>query len=188
MCENSELPLFKYFLDPVGVEVFIQSENVCLCCKRARGVVYSGSYLGGPDDLEFDSHLCPWCIADGSAAQKFGLEFVDEDGIGDHGRWDQADPDVIEEVSKRTPCFTPWQQECWWTHCGDAAVFIDYAGKEELIEYGQECIENIRSSIQPMDDENWESAFDAMEKDGSVIAYVFQCRHCGVLGGYWDCM
>lgn len=185
---SSQLPSFKYFQDPVGVEAVVKSQNECLSCNRVRGYVYKGPYCGGPDELDLDSQLCPWCIADGSAAELFGIEFSDPDGVGSYGSWEQVSPEVVDEVSKRTPCFVSWQQNEWWTHCNDAAVFIDYAGKEELLKYGSECVENIKNSYQPIDEDNWDAAFNAMQRDGSVIAYVFQCRHCGVLGGYWDCM
>ena len=65
--------------------------------------------------------ICPWCIADGTAAARFGAAFTDAAGVGGYGDWDDVPPSVVDEVSQRTPGFTGWQQERWWTHCGDAA-------------------------------------------------------------------
>jgi uncharacterized protein len=33
----------------------------------------------------------------------------------------------------------------------------------------------------------WDELVSEMDRNGSVTASVFRCRHCGKLGGYWDC-
>ena len=43
-------------------------------CGESRGFIYSGPVYG---QEELDSSICPWCIADGSAAEKFDAEFTD---------------------------------------------------------------------------------------------------------------
>ena len=91
-----------------------------------------------------------------------------------------------DELVYRTPGFTGWQSNYWWTHQGDAGVFIDYAGKDELLEYGPELIQQLKAD-SGMDDEEWDYVFQGMSKNGTVLAYVFQCRKTGKYGGYWDC-
>lgn len=177
------LPEFRYFRDPLGVGVIQESECVCVCCSQKRGYIYVGPVYA---EEELDEQICPWCITDGSAAVRFSATFIDELGIGGYGRWESVPEQVIEELHFRTPCFTGWQSENWWTHCGDGAVFLDYAGREELIEYGVDLINRLKDEAG-VDDSQWDHVFQAMEKEGSVIAYVFQCLHCGELGGYWDC-
>ena len=176
------LPVFRYHPDPVASGSIVPSQNACRACGQPRGYIYEGSPYA-EEDLE--SAICPWCIADGSAAAQFDAEFVDAAGIGGYGRWDAVPPDVIEEVSRRTPGFTGWQQEQWWTHCGDAAEFLGLAGHEELLTQWPESIDAIRAE-SGYDDRNWEAYFDRLDVARSPTAYIFRCRHCGTFGGYSD--
>ena len=67
-----------------------------------------------------DGPLCPWCIADGSAALRLRIEFTD---VGDDVP-DDVPGGVLDEITERTPGFNGWQQEHWLYHCGDGAAFI----------------------------------------------------------------
>jgi uncharacterized protein CbrC (UPF0167 family) len=136
---------------------------------------------------ELDESLCPWCIADGSAHDKFGASFTDEEGVGDYGSWDSVPVQVKEEVAYRTPGFSGWQQERWWTHCGDAAAFVGRAGKQELLALGSDAVAAIRRSTGLPEGMEWNRFFDALDRDSSPTAYMFKCLKCGALGGYQDC-
>ena len=119
---HAPLPEFKYHPSPLTTGSIEKSDGVCRSCEQARGYIYTGPCYA---EEELDNDLCPWCIADGSAHEKFSVEFVDSAGIGGHdGRWDKVPRSVIEEVAFRTPGFSGLQQEQWFTHCGDAAEFI----------------------------------------------------------------
>ena len=62
------LPQFKYHPKPLETGAFEQDKTVeCDCCEQQTSVYYSGPFYC-VDEVE---HLCPWCIADGSAAEKF---------------------------------------------------------------------------------------------------------------------
>jgi uncharacterized protein CbrC (UPF0167 family) len=63
---------------------------------------------------------------------KLEVSFTDESGIGGYGHWDNVPADVAATVAYRTPGFKGWQQERWWTHCGDAAAFLGRFGVTEL--------------------------------------------------------
>jgi uncharacterized protein CbrC (UPF0167 family) len=69
------LPTFMYHLDPVRNDVVVASDGVCVCCGRARGFLYVGPAFTTSEVV--DDNICPWCIADGSAAQKYDVEFAD---------------------------------------------------------------------------------------------------------------
>jgi uncharacterized protein CbrC (UPF0167 family) len=69
-------------------------------------------------------HVCPWCIADGSAHAKWDAEFTDRGAIGGMGHWCEVPQEVREEVAFRTPGISTIQEARWWTHCGDAAEFV----------------------------------------------------------------
>lgn len=125
--DSSSLPKFKYHPDPIATGSVKASDRTCRSCGRSRGFIYVGPAYA-VEDLEED--ICPWCIADGSAHEKFDAEFVDRAAVGGYKRgWDKVPQSVVEEVAFRTPGFTGIQQEQWYTHCGDAAEFV---GVEDL--------------------------------------------------------
>jgi len=178
------LPTFKYHPDPLATGMVVKSDTKCACCGNARGFIYTGPVYAAE---EYDQRICPWCIADGSAHERLGASFTDDAGIGGGGMWDGVPDEVIEEVAHRTPGFSGWQQEQWWTHCGDAAQFIGRAGRQELEALGPQAIAAIQDSAGLSDGPEWEEFLGALDKDGSPTAYMFRCRKCGRLGGYQDC-
>lgn len=178
-----KLPVFRYHPDPVSTGSVIESDAECECCGKARGYIYAGPVYA---EDELDEALCPWCIADGSAHGEFDASFTDEDGIGGNGDWDEVPDDVIEAVAFRTPGFAGWQQERWWTHCGDAAAFVGRAGRAELEALGPEATSAIQESTGLENGPQWDGFLTALDKDGSPTAYIFRCTHCGALGGYQD--
>jgi uncharacterized protein len=177
------LPVFKYHPDPIATGSVVESSNSCRRCGQQRGYIYAGPVFS---DVELDEAICPWCIADGSAAREFDAEFTDAGGVGAYGSWDEVPAEVVEEVSRRTPGFNGWQQERWWTHCGDAAEFLGRAGQKELETSWASAVPAIQVDAE-MDDENWREYFALLDANGSPTGYVFRCRHCGQLGGYSDC-
>src|SRR4029077_160081 len=97
-----ELPTFKYHRDPIATGSVVPSDKKCEVCGAIRGFVYDGIPYG-VHNLE---SVCPWCIANGSAHLKFGVEFVGKDGIGNYGKWESVHPDIAAEVAFRTPGFS----------------------------------------------------------------------------------
>jgi uncharacterized protein len=184
MDPHVQLPTFPYFPDPVAAGSVVASDATCLCCDQARGWIYSGPVYG--EDVD-DETICPWCIADGSAHDELGASFTDEDGVGGGGEWDEVPEAVVAAIAYRTPGFTGWQQERWWTHCGDAARFLGRAGRAELEGFGPPAVAAIRDSTGLDDGPEWRRFFAALDKDGSPTAYVFRCSVCNALGGYQDC-
>ncbi|MEG2805113.1 CbrC family protein [Stenotrophomonas sp.] len=177
------LPRFTYHPDPLATGSVIAATTVCVSCHQARGYVYTGPVYA---EEEYDAEICPWCIADGSASARLDATFTDEDGIGGGGEWDAVPPAVIDEVSRRTPGFNGWQQEQWWTHCGDAAQFLGRAGHAELSAAGAQAIAAIQDSTGLDDGPAWDHFLGALRKDRSPTAYLFRCTQCGQLGGYQD--
>jgi uncharacterized protein CbrC (UPF0167 family) len=176
------LPVFRYHPDPLATGSIVASDATCRCCDRARGYTYAGPVYA---DEELDDSLCPWCIADGTAAMRFGAEFVDVEGIGGYGAWPPVPPAVAREVSQRTPGFSGWQQERWWTHCDDAGEFLGPSGVAELRGEWAAALPAIQADVE-YDGPDWEEYVAALDRDHGPTAYVFRCRHCGQLGGYSD--
>jgi uncharacterized protein CbrC (UPF0167 family) len=96
-----ELPDFKYHPNPVATGSIVPSAEICPVCGESKGFAYDGA-LYGANELK---HVCPWCIADGSAHEKFGVEFTDTEGIGGYGEWEKVPKEILEEVAFRTPGF-----------------------------------------------------------------------------------
>jgi uncharacterized protein CbrC (UPF0167 family) len=70
---KSELPKFKYHPDPIKNKVIEKAKTRCPVCNKQREYVYTGPFYS-TEDVE---GICPWCIADGSAAKKYSGEFQD---------------------------------------------------------------------------------------------------------------
>jgi uncharacterized protein len=165
-----DLPRFKYHAAPLNTGSVTPSERICEVCGGARGFAYQGTPYG-MDDLKT---ICPWCIADGSAHEKFGLEFTDRQSIGG-GEWESISREIADEVAFRTPGFSGWQQERWFTHCGDAAEFLGPMGKEQLEQLGPEAIEVVRVESGYKANE-WASFYNSLNRQaGSATAYLFRC-------------
>ncbi|CAB3770871.1 hypothetical protein B7G54_35255 [Burkholderia puraquae] len=177
------LPAFRYHPDPLATGSVIRSDARCVCCGDARGYVYAGPVYALD---EYEQCICPWCIAGGSAHARLDAVFTDTYGIGGC-EWDEVPDAVADEIACRTPGFRGWQQERWWTHCGDGAQFIGRAGAGELIALGPQAVASIRESTGLDEGGEWEHFFAALDKDSSPTAYMFRCIHCGELGGYQDC-
>lgn len=120
-----DLPKFKYHPDPIASGSVVKSDKVCACCNEAKGYIYEGNVYDEED--ERDDAICPWCIADDSAHEKFDASFNDAEGL-----YDQVPPEVADEVEFRTPGYSGWQQEHWLACCGDAAAFREPVGYAEI--------------------------------------------------------
>ncbi|MDO5097196.1 MAG: CbrC family protein [Corynebacterium sp.] len=167
---QSELPHFNYHPDPVATGSIQENyESVCPCCNKRTGWRYCTRPYSRHDGLD---DICPWCIADGSAAEKFAASFSYYD-----------DPDVpaevIDEVALRTPGFISWQQEMWLSHCSDAAMYLGTPTWEELKEKPSACDAIVDNGFD-------REYLQYIDPDGALVAYLFQCRHCGEYVAYVD--
>lgn len=145
---SEALPSFKYHPDPIATGSVEASAAPCRCCGRARGYLYVGPVYGSEDLHE---SLCPWCIADGSAALTLGAEFADSRPLKLAG----VPAPIVEEVHFRTPGYSSWQSEQWIVHCGDACEFHGRASAVEISSAGMQR--------------------------GQSAPFKFKCRHCGTL-------
>jgi uncharacterized protein CbrC (UPF0167 family) len=173
------LPDFPYHPDPVATGSIEPGETECVACDRARGWVYVGPVFSVD---ELSDCLCPWCIADGSAAKKFDATFTDVWGV-------PADvpAQVVAQVTQRTPGFSGWQQERWMYHCGDACAFLGRAGYRDLEDL-PDALEVLRHEH---DDFEWtteqtEEYLTGLDPEGQPTAYLFRCRACGAHLAYSD--
>ncbi len=171
------LPEFRYHPDPVGTGSVEPSDAACECCGQARGHRYTGPTYA----VDVVEDLCPWCIADGSAAERFDATFTDLDG--------DVPPEVLDVVARRTPAFSTWQQGQWLCHCGDACAFLGPVGHHALEGLPAEAAEAVVAwarSEGGMDEAAAASFAAALHRDGDASAYLFRCLHCGQHLAYAD--
>ncbi len=171
------LPKFIYHPDPISTGAIKESDAICDCCKKARGFVYTSS-LYSPEEIEA---ICPWCIADGSAAKKFDGMFCDDYPLVEAG----IPMDIIDEVIHRTPGFNSWQQEVWLTCCNDACAFHGDISKKELKEM---TLDSFRAVFQ--DNRINESFLEEFKENyvpgGSPAIYKWICCKCEKIQYYAD--
>ncbi|MEU6253409.1 CbrC family protein [Streptomyces sp. NPDC047043] len=168
MTDSDPLPEFPYHPDPLATGCVRASDALCVCCGRRRGYIYPGPVYAVDDGL--DDALCPWCLADGSAAERYEAQFTEVEG--------RVPMEIVRTVEQRTPGFAGWQQERRLTHCDDAAVFLGRAGARELRPY-PDALEHLAEEF----DETFLTALDA---DDQPTAYLFRCRHCARHLAYAD--
>lgn len=109
------LPKFRYHVDPVRSGVFVRESADCSCCGNPREWIYVGPLYG----VGGFAKVCPWCIADGSAANRIGAEFVDRGMLSA-----SAKPEASEELRCRTPSYFSASGHRWPVHCGDYCELV----------------------------------------------------------------
>lgn len=72
-----KLPQFKYHPNVYDLDLFEEERGECSICHQERNLKYEAPFYS----IEDPEYICPWCIADGSAAGKYGGEFNDYCGI-----------------------------------------------------------------------------------------------------------
>ncbi len=165
-----QLPQFKYHPYPLKTGAISNSDNQCVCCGRKRGYVYCASVYGKQD---LENCLCPWCIANGKAAEKFHCSFIDDYPLYQA----QLEESIICEVSTRTPGYHSWQQECWLTHCQDACEFHGDATREEVISFFLKGY--ALSGAEEINKTDLSQILNFYQPGGDPAIYKFVCRHCG---------
>ena len=175
------LPAFRYHPDPVASGSIVASDAQCACCGKRRGFIYTGpAYC----EEELEDALCPWCIADGTAHEKFDAEFANSAEFPD-----DVPPDVVEEITHRTPGFNSWQEDKWLGCCGDAAAFLEPAGYAEIrARYPQLEGALMMYIVHELEISGAAATrfLQGLHRDQGATAYIFSCRHCDAKPAYID--
>jgi uncharacterized protein CbrC (UPF0167 family) len=166
----ADLPTFRYHPDPLGTGAIQLSDAECRCCGRTRGYIYTGPVYAEKD---LDDSLCPWCITDGSAAEKFDATFTDIDALC----YAKLPQEVVEEVANRTPGFTAWQSEQWPSCCNDACAFLGDAQRSDLESMGKTAHEVLVAGWNLTEDD-FADMVENFQSGSSPAVYKFQCLHC----------
>ncbi|MFL6138445.1 MAG: CbrC family protein [Frankiaceae bacterium] len=180
--QAAALPAFRYHPDPVATGSVVPEAGRCGACGKERSHRYVGPSYGDEDPPEA---LCPWCIADGTAAERFGLLFTD---ILARDDWSALTAQLRDELLHRTPGFSGWQPERWLPHHGVPAVYLGPQGIDDLRLLGPDAVEAVRaeaagSGLPPDAVDGWMAA---LARDRSPTAYLFRCETCSAYVGYSD--
>lgn len=174
------LPTFKYHPDPVATGAIMQSQGECPCCERNRGFEYANEPYQNDRTVEQElCGICPWCIADGSAAAKFGARFVDIDASDEYfgGRETVNDPAIRQELCERTPPYTSWNSPRWRSHCGD---YCAYLGDLEPAEMGalRDDLKDEVLAVTGVDIATLEGAYTDLYAREAFVLCLFKCLKC----------
>lgn len=178
---TESLPTFRYHLDPIGSGSVVTSVKKCKCCRKARGFIYEGPTYS-EDDL--DEALCPWCIADGSAFEKYDVTFVSSEAFDE-----DASDDAMNAICERTPGFNAWQTEKWPSCCGEPAAFVTPAGYEQIhTKYPRLEGELMMYIVHQMEISGGAATrtLHSLQRDQSPTAFIFKCLHCDGMPAYID--
>jgi uncharacterized protein len=177
------LPAFRYHPDPLDTgSIKADADIPCLSCNRLRGYIYTGS-VWTEKNFILEDRLCPWCIADGSAAKRFAATF------NYTGTLDGISAAAREEIETRTPGFIAWQQEIWLGCCGDGAAFLGLAGAQELREKFPGALDSVKRVLRDEFDlsgAGLKEFLDSLSIESDPSAYIFRCLHCQKYLSYVD--
>ena len=82
-------------------------------------------YTGPVYSVHRPDNVCPWCVADGSAADKWGAGFTDFEFRDSHRDAVELPLEIYNEVYHRTlGVVGALQPVTWWIHCGEPAAFL----------------------------------------------------------------
>ncbi|WP_407538273.1 CbrC family protein [Deinococcus radiomollis] len=162
------LPVFRYHPDAVNHGVVRQRAIICDVCGKARDWAYTGPFRSAdrPEPL----NIYPWCVADGSAAQKYDGTFQEADFE------EFVTSASIQAVLKRTPGFPTMNPIFWPGHHGECCVFLgDFIPEEqpELLEQ-----KSIREELGRIARELGLAEDDLRYSNNSLYTLLFQCSTC----------
>jgi uncharacterized protein CbrC (UPF0167 family) len=176
-----ELPRFRYHPDPLSTGSIVKSPALCVSCRKARRFIYTGPVYAADDLAE---KLCPWCIADGTAAQTWSASFTDVGADVPDG----VPTTVLDEIEHRTPSYLAWQQDHWMYHCADGCEFLGRAGHKQLAAMPAGAVAAVAASVADYgwDEDETDAFVKDLDADAVPTAYLFRCLHCGAYSAYCD--
>ena len=163
---SQSLPHFIYHPDPLATGAFVEGEaKVCPSCGKESNVYYALI----PYSIEDIEYLCPMCIANGLAAEKFDAEFVQD------AEWSgQTNPEKDKLLFCQTPGYSSWQGENWLSCCQDYCAYLGTVGTRELRDMG--IAEQVLADYEERGE--YQDIEEYLVKDGSLCGYLFRCLHC----------
>ena len=188
MLAEEPLPHFRYHPDPIATGMLVAREDfVCPVCRRIRAYAYVGPYISDNYGFENGEEICPWCIADGSAARTLNATFTGARYLSGQA-YAQMSLEARTELEQRTPSFHCLQQERWLDHHGEAAAYIGEVDFERYLRLPpaaqfavRDCSgDDPRAALRPTD------FVQRLRSDGDgPTVYLFRCLHCDWYGAFY---
>jgi len=166
---GEKFPKFRYHPDPIKTGVIVSSIDECPVCNKRTGYTYVGPIYAGKEV----EGVCPWCIANGKAADKYDATFVDEDEVENI-----SDDTLVNELTKRTPGYFFPQDDVWPAHCGDYCTLLGKVTWQEIEQNLPDLVvelEKIRDRLEITEEVLRE---DLSRKNSPLWATLFQCKKC----------
>lgn len=169
---HEPLPTFRFHPDPVQSGAVEASSDVCGACGKARGFVYTGPCYVEDD---FDAALCPWCIADGRAFDRFGVTFAE---VAPKPGFDLR---LAEEIEERTPGLTTFNPIDWPVCCQTPMAYLEPAGHAELLARHADLAATLPATLAAahgLPPGPAQELFASLQRDHAPCAHVFRCLRC----------
>jgi len=179
-----ELPKFKYSPNAYELDLFDKVEGTCSVCEEKRNLKYNSSFYS----VDQPDYICPWCIANGKAAEKYDGEFNDYCGIeGVSPNPNDPKPTIpkgmLTEICTKTPSYSSWQQELWLSHCNEPCAFIGYADNKTI----EPILDELKNDIENNIGYDPDLIKKHLTKDGHLVGYLFKCIKCDKHRLHADC-
>lgn len=175
---TEELPKFSYFPDPLGNGCIVPLETKCKCCGQHRQYMYTGPIFCEEEKEE----VCPWCIANGLAANKWPAFF---NSI--HNVPSGVPKTVLDIISYQTPGYENWQDHSWLFSATDALVFVgEVIGANLISEVNNHKIEACMNALSELKFDRMIDNLKHVEIGGSPAIYLFQDKDTGAYRAYAD--
>lgn len=168
-----QLPEFPYHEDPEHTGAVEPSNAICSCCGKQQGFVYTGPIRVTRQQGAEPEELCPWCVADGSAARKYEIVFMRPESLTSK----DLPSEVVSAITCRTPGYSSWQEAVWLCHCGDGCVFCGDLTEEEAHQPDWEAVAALTGESVQKAKQSWQS-IAATYKRADPSIFKFKCRHC----------
>ncbi len=163
------LPKFEYHEDPIKSGVFEKYTGNCSCCGEQKGWRYIGPFYS----IKEVENICPWCIEDGSAAEKFDGEFVDDGALEKVG-----DKSKLEVLLRKTPGYFSAQGDPWPAHCNDFCKLLGLTNWREL----EPLVGELQYDLEETQKNNglkYKEMVKELSREHSPLwAHLFVCSHC----------
>ncbi len=164
-------------------------------------------YTGSVYSRNTVAAVCPWCIADGSAASKFDASFVADLSDGSPSRAYspgflsrikirverirfllrkhvfsrkkiRIDQANAEELFRRTPGFASFQEEVWQMHCDEPCEFHGQARVADLRKLTDEGRMRLFDNSS-LDDVEFQHMLAGNDADELHYYFKYVCCQCG---------
>lgn len=175
---DAPLPVFRYYPDPLADGSITMETEICECCEMLTPYICT-TLIYSAQTVDF---ICPWCVADGSAAKKFNGGFQSLQNVPE-----TVPNDIVEIVDTRTPGYSTWQGNNWLFTATDAMIFVgEVDGNALLKTKDTQRIDACLAAVDGWYGDDAEEVLSTVVKGGQLAIYLFQDPETGRFEAYMD--